>query len=165
MKKMLLINFLNLFIYSLALASPNRIQSVLFDKGKPHKIFMHPGLGTVVSFPCFVSDSFIGDDTQVEVKPSPSTRKNLLINLKQIATRATNLIVRCEGQRTHFVLDLVPSRRLHQDILEIRASFGRAEIIESELSQNTPEIVKKNSQKKIIVQNPILLETSKELNK
>nr|BFD69036.1 hypothetical protein HAGR004_40580 [Bdellovibrio sp. HAGR004] len=129
MTKMFLISLL---LTQSAAASPKRIQSVMFDKGTPHKIYLHPGLGSVITFPCFVSDSFVGDESQAEVRPSPSTRKNLLLSLKSHASKATNLIVRCEGQQSHFVLDVVPSSTSHQDILEIRAAFGRPELIEIE---------------------------------
>jgi len=168
MKKILSINIFkpgsiilfSFFFISVTEAKPKRIQSVLFDKGTPYKIFMHPGLGTVLSFPCFISDSFIGDETQIEVKPNPSTRKNLLLNIKHSASRATNLIVRCEGQRSHFVLDLVPSRSLHQDVLEIRASFGQAELMDQEIKHEAPLIEKEKALKKIVIMAPVLLETS-----
>lgn len=156
MKKIFLISML---IPTISVASTKRIQSVFFDKGLPHKIYLHPGLGSVVIFPCFVSDSFLGDDSQVDVRPSPSTRKNLLLNLKSNASKPTNLIVRCEGQLTHFVLDIIPSSTTHQDILEIRAAFGRPEIKESEAifpgSQNSIAIPKK-----VVVTAPVLIETS-----
>ncbi|MGZ3769353.1 MAG: hypothetical protein ACXVCP_08495 [Bdellovibrio sp.] len=141
-------------------AGPKRIQSVLFDKGNPHKIFLHPGLGTVITFPCFVSDSFLGDESQAEIKPSPSNRKNLLLSLRSTASRATNLIVRCEGQHSHFVLDIVPSKIIHQDILDIRAAFGRPELIELETQKKIESKTETPQTKKIVIMAPKLLEAN-----
>lgn len=156
MKKIFLISLLAPIM---AQASTKRIQSVLFDKGLPHKIYLHPGLGSVVIFPCFVSDSFLGDESQVDVRPSPSTRKNLLLNLKSNASKPTNLIIRCEGQLTHFVLDIIPSGTTHQDILEIRAAFGRPEIKDAELNP-TESQSPGSSPKKVVITSPVLIETS-----
>lgn len=109
--------------------TPKRIQSILFDKGEPHRIYLVPGLGTVIVFPCFVSDGFIGDESQATVRFSPTTKRNLLLSLKSTAVHATNLIVRCENQSSHFVFDIIPNRQTHQDVLEINSSFGRPEFI------------------------------------
>lgn len=157
MKKTFLISFM---LSLSAFAGPKRIQSVIFDKGSPHKIFLHPGLGSVITFPCFVSDSFLGDESQAEIKPSPSTRKNLLLSLKSMASRPTNLIVRCEGQHNHFVLDLVPSKNIHQDILDIRAAFGRAELVEVETVKTIENKTEIPKTKKIVLMAPKLLETN-----
>lgn len=155
MKKMFLISLL---LFQAATASPKRIQSVMFDKGIPHKIYLHPGLGSVITFPCFVSDSFVGDESQAEVRPSPSTRKNLLLSLKSHASKATNLIVRCEGQQSHFVLDVVPSNTSHQDILEIRAAFGRPELREIENFKATEKT--ETLPKKVVITAPELISES-----
>lgn len=152
MKKMFLISLL---LFQSAEASPKRIQSVMFDKGSPHKIYLHPGLGSVITFPCFVSDSFVGDESQAEVKPSPSTKRNLLLSLKSHASKATNLIVRCEGQQSHFVLDVVPSSTNHQDILEIRAAFGRPELAETDSLKATEK--SEASPKKVVITAPELI--------
>ena len=155
MKKMFLISLL---LFQSAEASPKRIQSVMFDKGSPHKIYLHPGLGSVITFPCFVSDSFVGDESQAEVRPSPSTKRNLLLSLKSHASKATNLIVRCEGQQSHFVLDVVPSSTNHQDILEIRAAFGRPELAETD---NLKAMEKsETSPKKVVIAAPELIDQS-----
>lgn len=152
MKKMFLISLL---LFQSAAASPKRIQSVMFDKGSPHKIYLHPGLGSVITFPCFVSDSFVGDESQAEVRPSPSTKRNLLLSLKSHASKATNLIVRCEGQQSHFVLDVVPSSTNHQDILEIRAAFGRPELAETDNLKATEK--SETSPKKVVITAPELI--------
>ena len=178
MKKLLLINFLMSWLFiSSTFAGPKRIQSVIFDKGQPHKLFLHPGLGAVISFPCFVSESFIGDESQAEIKPSPSTRKNLLLSLKSSASKATNLIVRCEGQTTHFVLDIIPSNSTHQDILEIRAAFGHPEMAENNSAPSSivinqakilPPTAKllnpitgENAPKRLVLSPPVLIDSSK----
>lgn len=157
MKKIFLISFM---IFPSAFAAPKRIQSVLFDKGTTLKIFLHPGLGSVITFPCFISDSFVGDESQAEVRPSPSTRKNLLLSLKSSASRATNLIVRCEGQNSHFVLDVVPSSTSHQDVLEIRAAFGRPELITVESPPTNEAKPTQIVPKKVVLMNPKLIETN-----
>ena len=156
MKKIFLTNFvfcLCLFsTFSNAEDSIKRVQSMIFDKGSPQKIYLHPGLGSVITFPCFVSDSFLGDESQAEIRPSPSNRKIILLSLKSQASRATNLIVRCEGQLSHFVIDIVPSNKTHQDVLEIRAAFGRPELmpIQSEIAASNNKNTVKNTTKNTV---------------
>ena len=135
--------------FSRAESTIKRVQSMIFDKGSPQKIYLHPGLGSVITFPCFVSDSFLGDESQAEIRPSPSNRKIILLSLKSQASRATNLIVRCEGQLSHFVIDIVPSNKTHQDVLEIRAAFGRPELmpIQSEIAASNNKNTVKNTTK------------------
>lgn len=148
--------------------APRRIQSVLFDKGAPHKVFLNPGLASVVNFPCFVADSFLGSDAEVLVKFSPTTKKSLYLSLRSTASRPTNLLVRCEDQATYFVLDLIPSQAVHQDVLEIRATFGRPTFAEGELSEikteKATEAAKKSEKPKpriIVMKKPVLIRSSK----
>ena len=150
MKKIFLTNFVFCFGGWLVVFSPfsraestiKRVQSMIFDKGSPQKIYLHPGLGSVITLPCFVSDSFLGDESQAEIRPSPSNRKIILLSL----------IVRCEGQLSHFVIDIVPSNKTHQDVLEIRAAFGRPELmpIQSEIAASNNKNTVKNTTKNTV---------------
>lgn len=149
--------------------TPKRIQSVLFDKGEPHRVFLNPGLAAVVNFPCYVADSFLGSESDVLVKFSPTTKKSLYLSLKTTVSRPTNLLVRCEDQTTYFVLDLIPSQAVHQDVLEIRASYGRPhhaetelkEIREQKVAESSKKSKKERSPKVIVVKKPILVNSSK----
>ncbi len=146
-------------------SQPRRIQSVLFDKGEPHKIFLNPGLASVVNFPCFVADSVLGSDTEALIRFSPTTKKSLYLSLKLNASVATNLLVRCEDQTTYFVLDLIPSMRVHQDVLEIRSSFGSPRMRDDEKKEitisKTKPLPKAKKVKTIVIKKPVLLQSSK----
>lgn len=144
---------------SFALA-PKRIQSIFLNRGEAYKINVVPGLATVIKLPCFGADAISGDESQVTVRFSPTTKKELQINMKSTFSRATNLIVRCEGQSTHLVFDLVPSRSVHQDILEVRQAFGNAafEGEQAEIKSIKPE---SDKVQKIVISTPVLLDSNK----
>jgi len=137
-------------------AAPKRIQSIAFDKGETHRIFVVPGLASVIKFPCFGADALSGDESQVSVRFSPTTKKELQISMRSSFSRPTNLIVRCEGQSDHFVFDLIPSRSIHQDVLDVRIGYGRPDFV----SENVP-IAAKTIPKKIVVKEKELVGTSK----
>ena len=98
MLKKLLSNIIlvsNTFSFS-SYGETKRIQSTIVDRGEPLKIQMVSGLGSVVTFPCLVADVYIGDEKQVGVKYSPTNKKILHFSLKNISSKPTNVLIRCE---------------------------------------------------------------------
>ena len=122
MKKLLFaINLIPVFV----LANPERIQSMRFDKSKVERIYLAPGLGSVVLFPCSLQEVFIGRSEDLKVQISPNDKRTLFLNLKLNSSLPTNVIVKCEVDKNIFVFDVIPSKSKHQDLVEIRSSFGR----------------------------------------
>ena len=122
MKKLLFV--INL-IPVLAFSNPDRIQSMRFDKSKVERIYLAPGLGSVVLFPCSLQEVFIGRSEDLKVQISPNDKRTLFLNLKLNSSLPTNVIVKCEVDKNIFVFDVIPSKSKHQDLVEIRSSFGR----------------------------------------
>lgn len=102
-----------------------RIQAKRVNRGEVEKIYLAPGLGSMVIFPCLLQEIFIGRSDDLKAQISPSDKKVLLLNLTLNSSLPTNLIAKCEGTRLVSVFDIIPSRSLHQDVIEIRSAFGR----------------------------------------
>lgn len=139
--------------------APKRIQSIILNRGEAQKINVVPGLASVIKLPCFGADAISGDESQVTVRFSPTTKKELQINMKSTFSKPTNLIIRCEGQDTHFVFDLVPSRNVHQDILEVRQAFG-SPAFEGDSAEIKQIIQTQDKPQKIVISKPELIETN-----
>ncbi len=107
-----------------AFANVDRIQSLRFDRGNVQTIYLAPGLGSMIIFPCALQEVFIGRSEDLKSQISPNDKKVLFLNLKLNSSLPTNVIARCENEKNAFVFDVIPSRAKHQDVVEIRSSFG-----------------------------------------
>lgn len=114
---------INLFSI-VAMANVDRIQSLRFDRGNVQTIYLAPGLGSMILFPCALLEAFIGRSEDLKSQISPNDKKVLFLNLKLNSSLPTNVIARCENEKNAFVFDVIPSRAKHQDVVEIRSSFG-----------------------------------------
>lgn len=120
-----------LFVISFATAGAladtktERIQATRFDRAAVKRIYLAPGLGSIVLFPCALVEVFIGRSEDLKAQISPNDKKTLFLNLKLNSSLPTNMIVKCEGDRNVFVFDVIPSKNKHQDVVEIRSTFGR----------------------------------------
>lgn len=142
---------------------PKRITSILIDQAKPQSVYLSPGLGSMVVFPCFLSGAFVGNESEVQVQFSPSSKKILLLNLKSNFSHPTNMIATCENQRVHFVFDLIPSQRIHQDLIEIRAGYGHPEFVETLDNENGANVGSKRKVHSLAQETRVLIEESKPL--
>ncbi len=127
MKKILFVTSLVLIPY-LALSQVERIQSTRFDRSQVKRIYLAPGLGSIVQFPCALVEVFVGRSEDLKAQISPSDKKTLFLNLKLNSSLPTNIIAKCEVERSVFVFDVIPSRVKHQDVVEIRSSFGNPKL-------------------------------------
>ncbi len=107
--------------------APSRITAIHFDKGKVERIYMAPGLATAVTFPCDLDEATTGRDEDLKAKVSPTSKRQLTLNLSNAASLPTNLIVRCGDRQELFVFDVIPSRKSHQDVVRITGTYGGAE--------------------------------------
>lgn len=159
MKKLLFV--ISAFVCQLALSSPSpegsrlfpdRIQSMRFDKSKVERIYLAPGLGSIVLFPCTLQEVFVGRGEDLKVQISPNDKKTLFLNLKLNSSLPTNVIVKCEPEKSIFVFDVIPSKTRHQDLVEIRSSFGRPNSKDFTTMQTTRSV------NRLIVKSPELIE-------
>jgi len=118
-----------LFVISLLVAFPSlgqvgRIQATRFDRSQVMRIYLAPGLGSLVLFPCALIEVFVGRGEDLKAQISPSDKKTLFLNLKLNSSLPTNMIAKCEPERNVFVFDVIPSKTQHQDLVDIRNAFG-----------------------------------------
>lgn len=136
-------------------AAQGRIQSMRFDKSHVQRIYLTPGLGSMVSFPCNLLEVFIGRSEDLKVQISPNDKRTLFLNLKLNSSLPTNVIAKCSPEKSIFVFDVIPSRRLHQDYVEINSSFGKPNRIGSQKLEQITEVKSRN---RLIVKAPVLVE-------
>lgn len=146
-----------LFVISLFTinAHADRIQSLRFDKSQVQRIYLAPGLGSIVLFPCALEEVFVGRTDDLKVQISPNDKKTLFMNLKLSSSLPTNVIVKCSPDRSIFVFDVIPNKIRHQDFVEIRSSFGRPNMLGGPSIQ---QITKTKSNQRLILKSPVLIE-------
>lgn len=153
MKKLLFVT--NLLFFVPALGQVERIQSTRFDRSRVMRIYLAPGLGSLVLFPCALVEVFVGRGEDLKAQISPSDKKTLFLNLKLNSSLPTNMIAKCEPERNIFVFDVIPSKSQHQDLVDIRNVFGRPSMMDRK-----PTEVSKNEQVKVrlVLKSPVLID-------
>ncbi len=109
-------------LFSLAFAGIPRISIVTSDLSQVGEVYVAPGLVSLIEFPQNIVEVRVGDPRSVKVLISQVSPKELTVYLSSSASSPSNIIVRSE--RRVFVLDIVPSRKDHQDYIKIRGAFG-----------------------------------------
>lgn len=150
MKKLLLM--ISLFPAG-AFAGLDRIQSMRIDRSMVHRIYLAPGLGSVVLFPCQLQEVFVGRSEDLKAQISPNDRRTMFLNLKLNSSLPTNVIVKCTPEKSIFVFDVIPSRSRHQDLVEIRSSFGRPNMAGGSLQQ----VTQTKTINRLVVKAPVLV--------
>ena len=110
---------------ALAQSVPGRISSQVVDLGDVLRIYLAPGLASVVQLPYPITEVKLGNPDDIYVQVSKSLPSELTVILKRNGARPTNLVARC-GIKT-FVFDLIPSKSTHQDLVRISGSYGGPE--------------------------------------
>lgn len=153
MKKLLFVT--NLLFFAPAFGQVERIQSTRFDRSQVMRIYLAPGLGSLVIFPCALVEVFVGRGEDLKAQISPSDKKTLFLNLKLHSSLPTNMIAKCEPERNVFIFDVIPSKSQHQDLVDIRNVFGRPS-----LTGLNPVEVSKNEQVKgrLVLKSPVLID-------
>ncbi len=105
---------------------PRRISGQVVDLGKVHPIYMVPGMATLIEIPDAVTGIRIGNPDAVTYFQPAKPENEVTLVLKDNNARPTNLIIR-SGKRK-YVFDIIPSRTVHQDTVEVVGAFGGAEI-------------------------------------
>lgn len=153
MKKLLFVT--NLLFFVPAIGQVERIQSTRFDRSQVMRIYLAPGLGSLVLFPCALVEVFVGRGEDLKAQISPSDKKTLFLNLKLNSSLPTNMIAKCEPERNVFVFDVIPSKSQHQDLVDIRNVFGRP----SMAGRKPIEVSQDNQAKgRLVLKNPVLID-------
>ncbi len=134
-------------ILPLAFADVGRLTTGNSDLSQVEKIYLSPGLVSLVEFPQNIIEVRVGSPKSVKALISQVSPKELTIYLTGGASAPSNLIVRAE--KRVFVFDIVPSRANHQDYVKIRSAFGSPEAKNVSLGGNaisiTPDAGKVNA--------------------
>ena len=132
----------------------DRIQALRFDRSSVQRIYLAPGLGSVLLFPCSLEEVFIGRSEDLRALISPNDKKTLFLNLKLNSSLPTNVIAKCAPERWVFVFDVIPNRIKHQDFVEIRGTFGRPKNQDTHLFVETK---RDESARRIVLKTPELV--------
>ena len=106
--------------------APRRISGQIVDLGKVHPIYMIPGMATLVEIPDEVTGIRLGNPASVQYFQPESPKNEVTLVLKKSTALPTNLIIR-SGKRK-YIFDIVPSKCVHQDMLEVVGAFGGAHL-------------------------------------
>lgn len=106
-------------------ATPKRISSIIKDLGKVEKVYLYPGLISVIEFPHPLLEVRLGNPKALKVEISQVSNRELTLHLTGLTARATNLIVR--SNQKLYVFDVIPSRVSHQDYIQVKSFYGGPE--------------------------------------
>jgi len=165
MKNNLLCSFLlSVFVGEICSANipPERIRSSVLDRGKVTRIYMAPGMGSLLNLPCSIAEILVGRESELTARVSTTTKSSLYLNLNSSSSTPTNLIVRCDRRNVTLVFDVIPSKLLHQDVFDVKATIGgpvldgsSIEVVASSERSKTLEPALRQ-RKTIQIQRPIL---------
>lgn len=132
---------------SLGVAAPRRISSKLVDLGKVYPIYMVAGMATLIEIPGPVTGIRTGNPDSIQYFRPDKPENEVTVVLQNENAKPTNLILRSGKKK--YVFDLVPSRSIHQDTLEVIGDFGGAELEDAgaELIDSSAQPLKKGAGK------------------
>ena len=109
--------------------APRRISSKIVDLGKVYPIYMVAGMATLIEFPAPVSGIRTGNPDSIQYFRPDKPENEVTVVLQNQNAKPTNLIIRSGKKK--YVFDIVPSKTVHQDTLEVIGDFGGAELDET----------------------------------
>ena len=105
---------------------PRRISGQVMDLGTVHTIYMVSGMATLIEIPTSVTGIRLGNPDAVQYFRPDKPENEVTLVLKDASAKPTNLIIRSNNRK--YVFDIVPSKDVHQDTVEIIGSYGGAAI-------------------------------------
>lgn len=114
--------FFSLFLFNISFAEVHRVSSTQTDLSKVQKIYLSPGLVSLIEFPSNIVEVRVGNPESVKAIISQASPKELTLLLNHQNSVPSNLIVRAE--KRVFIFDLVPSQTQHQDFIKVSGAFG-----------------------------------------
>jgi hypothetical protein len=149
MLKKILFNFIFFISFSAGAKIP-RLSVVYFNEGEVMKLVLAAGRPSVLLFPCPVVSFYTGTGGDMSAVANERNPKEIGLWLTSSAAEPASLIVRCESKT--FVFDIIPSRTSSQDFVNIIASFGAPEMVESskKIIASSETVVKNQLENKYI---------------
>ena len=114
--------FFSLFLFNISFAEVHRVSSTQADLSKVQKIYLSPGLVSLVEFPSNIVEVRVGNPESVKAIISQASPRELTLLLNHQNSVPSNLIVRAE--KRVFIFDLVPSQSIHQDFVKVSGAYG-----------------------------------------
>lgn len=120
---------------------PERISSQIMDLGRAYPVYMVAGMATFIILAGPVTGIRTGNPESIQYFRPDKPENEVTVVLKNHNAKPTNLILR-SGNKI-YVFDVVPSKTVHQDVLEVVGDFGgaqfndtKAELIDSSDAPN-----------------------------
>lgn len=126
-------------------ADVGRLSIAQSDLSEVKKIYISPGLVSLVEFPQNIIEVRVGNPRSVKALISQVSPKELTVYLTSGTSAPSNLIVRAE--KRVFVFDVVPSKSNHQDYIKIRGAFGAPVFTQPQIAANRIEIAPQESRR------------------
>lgn len=133
---MMNISFLSAVLFSALLfgaeaptTPPRRLSSNIVDLGRVSPIHMVPGMATLIELPGPVTGIRTGNPDDLQYFRPEKPENEITLILKNAKAQPTNLIVR-SGKRK-FVFDIIPSKSVHQDTIEVVGAYGGPQLEDS----------------------------------
>ena len=99
-----------------------RISAKVLDLGKVNKVYISAGLASVIIFPKPIIEVKLGNPDLIKTTISKTLPNELTLIINKDLRSPSNIIVR-SGSR-NFIFDVFPSQTMHQDLIEVMASYG-----------------------------------------
>lgn len=115
-------SYLLIMIPLISMASLDRLSLKQKDLSQVDKIYISPGLVSVIEFPSNIIEVRVGTPETLKVSISQVSPKEITVYFSTSLAVASNIIVRSD--RKIYVFDIVPSKSNHQDYVKINGSFG-----------------------------------------
>lgn len=104
---------------------PRRISSRYIDMGKPQTIYMVPGMATLIELPTPVHKIRVGNSKDVQYTKPKNPENEVTLFLTNPDAKPTNLFL--ISGKNKYIFDIVPSKTIHQDYIEVVGFFGGPE--------------------------------------
>ncbi len=108
---------------------PRRISSQIMDLGRAYPVYMVAGMATLLVLRGPVTGIRTGNPESIQYFRPDKPENEVTVVLKNQNAKPTNLILR-SGKKI-YVFDIVPSKNIHQDVLEVVGDFGGAQLNDS----------------------------------
>ena len=113
-------------------AKPKRISAQIVDLGKVQSVYMVPGMATMIEIPRKITGIRLGNPDLVKYFRPEQPENEVTLILRTEQKTPTNLIILSNDKK--YIFDLIPSKNVHQDSLQILGEFGGAELEDASLS-------------------------------
>ena len=113
----------SILLFSILFAQTSRIEKTSYDKTQVLRVNLVNGMVSKIKFPCEIKEVFAAKTNSFHIEISETFSSELNVSFLDSQAKALNVIVKCSKTR-EFVLDFVPNKNTHQDLVVIDGSYG-----------------------------------------